>query len=233
MPTSHTLFNRLFHRFSKERRGRSNIVRKFAQKIGLVYFGSIDQHDDDIDAIHGFTASLSHRDTQYSVGTYSETNVRLVNRFDMIRVAKSHRRQQLWTIIEIELEPSRLPHMFLIPTGASDGEYGRIYSLHSQMQPLNSMIWQRNSPAIYGKFQIVASPSRAHYLEHVFTSSVMIDIVHRFWPHAIEIERNKLLVYIIDKKMTMATLESSLVSAMWLAKILNDSTKRLAENVEL
>jgi hypothetical protein len=215
----------LFKRFSPALRKRGVVLKDFANTIGLVHFGTVHQHDDELDAIRGFTASLNHRDTQYAVGTYNGFNIRMANRFDVIRIAGNPNHAQSWTILEVELEAKGLPHMFFVPTGRESGEYGRLYATQPNMQPLNSMILDNRSPEFHGRFQIFASATHSHKVETLFTSPIIVGIGSRFWPHGIEIEHGKLLVYITEHRLSKAVLESALTSALWLAETIDSSSE--------
>lgn len=217
--------NKLFQRFSPALHKRGTVLKNFSNSVGLVQFGTIHQHDDDLDAIRGFTASLGHRDTQFAVGTYDGYNIRMANRFDIIRIAGNPNHAQVWTILEIELETKSVPHMFFIPTGREAGEYGRLYATQPNMQPLNSMIMDNHSPEFHGRFQIYASATHSHKVETLFTSPIIVGIGSRFWPHGIEIEHGKLLVYITEHRLTKAVLESTLASALWLAETIDTSAE--------
>lgn len=222
MPLGGATFRQMLRRFSSQLRQRGSVLRKFGDTIGLVHFGTVHQHDDEYDAIRGFTASLTHKDTHYAVGTYNGFNIRLVNRFDVIRIAGNPHHEQLWTVMEIELDTKNVPHMFFVPTGREAGEYGRIYATQPNMQPLNSMIWDNKSPEFHGRFQILASPTHAHRVETLFTSPMIVGIASRFWPHGIEIEHGKLLIYITEHRLSKAVLETALASGLWLAETIDE-----------
>ena len=150
-------FHQLFQRFSPAFRKRGATLKRFSATLGLVNFGAVHQHNDDLDAIRGFTASLTHKDSAFCVGTYNGYNLRMVNRFDIVRTSSTVHHEQLWTILEIELDTTNLPHMFFVPTGHEAAEYGRLYATQPHLQPLNSMILDNHSPEFHGRFQIVAS----------------------------------------------------------------------------
>lgn len=211
-------FQHLVARLTPTFRARGAVLKKFSETIGLVHFGTVHQHDDEYEAIRGFTASLTHKDTHYAVGTYNGFNVRLVNRFDVIRIAGNPNHQQFWSIIEIELPPNQLPHMFFVPTGHEAGEYGRLFATQPHMQPLNSMIFTNKSPEFHGRFQILASATHIHKVESIFSSPIILGVASRFWPHGIEIEKGKLLIYITQHRLTKTVLETTLASGLWLAE---------------
>jgi hypothetical protein len=225
MPKGGVQFRQLFSRFSSQLRARGATLQTFSAHIGLVTFGTVHQHDDDHDAIRGFTASLTHRDTHYSVGTYNDFNIRLVNRFDSINIAGNPHHEQLWTVLEIELNHTNLPHMFFVPTGREAGEYGRLYATHPTMTPLNSMLLDNKSPEFHGRFQILAHATHSREIEMMFTSPFIVGIASRFWPHGIEIENGKLLIYITEHRLTKAVLELALASGLWLAETIDETSE--------
>lgn len=217
-----TTFQRMVQRFSPTTRVRATTLKKFSALVGLVHFGTVHQHDDEHDAIRGFTASLTHQDTSYAVGTYNGYNIRVVNRFDITRIAGNPNHEQFWTIIEIELRTRSVPHMFFVPTGHEGGEYGRLYATQPTMQPLNSMMLSTHSPEFHGRFQLMASPTYAHKVETLFTSPLIVGIGSRFWPHGIEIEHGKVLIYITQHRLTKTVLETALASGLWLAETIDE-----------
>lgn len=216
------VFQRMFRRLSPTFRERGKILRQFSENIGLVHFGTVHQHSDEYDAIRGFTASITHQDTHYAVGTYNGFNIRLVNRFDIIRIAGQQPREQVWTILEVELDARNVPHMFFMPTGREAGEYGRFYNIRPNMQLLNSMVLRNRSPEFHGRYQILARTTNAHRVETLFTSPLIVGIASRFWPHGIEIERGKLLIYITEHRLSKAVLETTLTSALWLTETIEE-----------
>ena len=47
----------------------SSAVRKFADSLGMVYFGLVNQRNDEHRLVRGHTVSATHRDDNYCVGT--------------------------------------------------------------------------------------------------------------------------------------------------------------------
>lgn len=217
----HTLKSALRH-LSPTLRRRGSMLKIFSDMVGLVYFGSVHQHDDEYDAIRGFTASLNHRDSHFAVGTYDGYNIRIVDRYDVVRVAGQESKEQLWTIIEIELETKDIPHLFFIPTGQSGGEYARLFATQPHMHPLNSAN-SNHSPEFYGRYQILTRATHSLKVESLFTSPMIVGISSRFWPRGIEIEHGKLLIYINERRLEKTALELTLTSALWLAEMLDES----------
>jgi len=222
MHTRVATFRHMVRRFSPQLRSRSKVLKTFANKIGFVHFGLVNQHDDDYDAIRGFTASLTHLDTDYIVGTYEGYNFRLVDRFDSYKHG-AHSHEQLWCIIEIDLHHSKVPHVFLTPTGREAGEYDKLFTVQPYLQPLNTMLLQNHSSELHGRYQILARTTHTGDVEQLFNSAIVAGIASRFWPHGVEFNNGKLYLYITQHRLTKTVLETSLASGLWLAEMLDET----------
>ncbi len=215
-------FRHMVRRFTPQLRTRAKVLKTFANRMGFVHFGLVDQHDDDYDAIRGFTASLTHIDSDYSVGTYEGYNIRLVDRFDSYKHG-SHSHEQLWCIMEINLHTPHLTHVFLSPTGREAGEYDKLFTVQPHLQPLNTMILQNHSSELHGRYQILARTAHAREVEELLTSPIVAGIASRFWPHGVEFNNDKLYIYITQHRLTRTVLETSLAAGLWLAEMLDES----------
>lgn len=220
------VFKQMLKRASLTLYKRGRVLRTFYDRLAFVHFGAVDQHDDEHSAIRGFTASLTHSDTHYAVGTYNGYDIRVVDRFDVLRIPGHDNHQQLWTIIEVKLNTRGLPHMFFVPTGREAGEYARLFATQPHLQPLNSMLGTHNhSPEFHGRYQILARPTHSHEVERLFSSPIIVGIGARFWPHGVEIDHDTLYVYITQARLTQSLLNATLGSALWLTEVIDESTK--------
>lgn len=211
-------------RLSPHVRARGKTIRAFANKLGLVYFGAIHQHDDDIDAIRGFTASTTHADTHFCVGTYEGYNIRLVDRFDLVPLHQGKHLEQFWVILEVELQSKQAPRTFFVPTGPEATAYQRLYATNPHLQPLNKMLFSTHSPEFHGRFNILSRTAHVDTIEHIFTSPLIVGIAARFWPHGLEVHNGKLYVYITHRP-TRTVLESILQSSLWLAEMIDEQAE--------
>lgn len=221
-------FRHMVRRFSPQLRARAKVLKSFANKMGFVHFGLVDQHDDDYDSIRGFTASLSHIDADYIVGSFEGYNIRIVDRFDSYKNGnRTH--EQLWCIFEIDLQTRKTPHIFLTPTGREGGEYNKLFSVQPYLQPLNTMLLQNKSPELHGRYQILARTTFTHDVEELLTSPFVVGISSRFWPHGVELHDGKVYIYITQHRLTKTVLETSLASGLWLAEMLDEQTENLED----
>lgn len=218
--------SQVLRRISPQLRERGRIIRKFSDQLGMVYFGVVDQHDDDHSAIRGFSASLTHSDTHYAVGTYEGHDIRIVDRLDILHIPGHDNHQQVWTIVEVDLATQGIPHVFFVPTGKAGPEYARLFASQPYLQPLNSALSTQNrSPEFHGRYQILARTTHSHQIEQFFSSPTIVGIGARFWPYGIEIQHGKLFVYLSDSKLTKQHLQSAVTSAIWLADLINESSE--------
>lgn len=222
MSYKHT-FHHAIRRWSPPLRERGRIVRKMADRLGFVYFGAVNQHEDDHSAIRGFSASLTHVDAHYAVGTYEGYNIRVVNRSDILHTVERHNHHQTWTIIEIDLSLPDVPHVFFVPTGQESAAYARLFATQPYMLPLNSHSLSHNkSPEFHGRYQLLGRTTHSHTIATLLDSPTIVGIGARFWPHGIELQHGKLYVYLSEKHLTLSGFQIALTAGLWLADTLND-----------
>jgi len=215
-------FRHMVRRFSPQLRIRARTLKTFADTMSFVHFGMVSQHDDDYDAIRGFTASITHLDHDYIVGTFEGYNFRIVDRFDSYKHG-THSHEQLWCIMEIDLQTNTLPQLFLAPTGREEGEYDKVSTAFPHLQHINDSVLSNNAVELHGRYQILARPTHIADIEQVLTPAVITGIATRFWPHGLELNDGKLYLYITQHRLTKTVLESSLASGLWLAEMLDGS----------
>ncbi len=204
-------------------KSRGHIIQAFAKKLGLVYFGAVDQHLDDFDVIRGFTVSTTHQDTHYAVGGFDGYDISLVDRFDVSVDREGVKTNHHWLIMQIDLTATEpLPHTFLLPIDPHQS-YDKLFQAYSGLQAVNMMLQGAHSPEFHGRYQLYAAPTHAMAIEEFFTPTVTQEIATRLWPHAIEIFENKLYLYTSEESLSSTMLDSAIESALWLARTLDKS----------
>ena len=199
---------------------RGQVLRQFSKKLGLVYFGRVDQHQDDHDVIRGLTVSTSHRDNHYAVGTFDGYDLSVVDRTDVVTAADGKKERHNWLIIRIELETEeRLPHLFLNPLGNSQDAYAKFFQAYRHLQPVNAIMLGGHTPEFHGRYSLHALSSRALEVEEFLPPEVTQIIASRLWPHAVELLDNKLYIYTTNTKLSSTILNTALESGLWLARV--------------
>lgn len=213
-------FRHIARSYSPLVRNRGKVIKRFATKVGFVYFGSVDQHEDDHEVIRGLTVSTSHRDSHYAVGSYDGCDVTMVDRFDIIQPQGKKPIEHSWLIFQIDLEDKALPHLFFKPTGHSLAAYDRFFTAYNTLHIINDVFNTEHSPEFHSRYELYGNATHTLAIEKQLHSSITQTIAARFWPHAIEIFEGKLYVYITEHRLTETVLESTLEAASWLAAAL-------------
>jgi len=216
------LIGRILRRHSSGARSRGTTIRKFAQKIGLVYFGVVDQHQDDHEVIRGLTVSTTHRDDHYAVGSFDGYDISLVDRFDIVVGANGKAEEHSWVILQVSLENGQhLPHLFMKPNGHAQNGYAKFFNAHNNLKPVNGLFQGSHSNEFHSRYEVFMNSSRALEIEEILTPQVTHTIAARLWPHAIEIFEGKVFVYTTQTQLTETLLDTCLESALWLAQTLD------------
>jgi len=202
-------------------KSRGHIIQAFAKKLGLVYFGAVDQHLDDFDVIRGFTVSTTHQDTHYAVGSFDGYDISLVDRFDTLIDHAGVQTSHHWLIMQIDLTTADpLPHTVLLPIDPHQS-FDKLFQAYSGLQAVNTMLTGAHTPEFHGRYQLYTAPTHAMAVEEFFTPTVTQQIAARLWPHAIEISENKLYLYTSGETLSATMLDSAIESALWLARTLD------------
>ena len=220
------LLKRLTRGYSPKLRSRGMIIKRFADKIGLVYFGTVDQNEDDHDIIRGLTVSTTHQDSHFAVGSYDGYDISLVDRFDIVVDHNRKTTEHNWLIMRFDLERQEaLPHIFLKPINSSADSYNKFFSAFHHLQPVNGIFQAQHSSEFHNRYEVYTTSSRALEIEALFTPTVTNTIAARFWPHAIEILDNKLYVYTTESQLSETLLETVLQTSLWLSQVIDETTE--------
>lgn len=206
--------------------GRRNIIH-FAEKMGFVYFGSVNQHADDHHIIRGLTVSSSHKDDNYAVGSLDGYDISLVNRADTVPDEKSILRMHTWLVFEIGLHQGiDIPHIFLEPQAQRKRSFTKLTAQsHMQIVPLGTL--EPYSDEFLGRYHVFASPSHFIETERYFSSSVTRTLAAHFWPLAVEVSEGSLYLYASNQVVNEHLLETMLRNGIWLATKLDEAAKNL------
>jgi hypothetical protein len=215
------VLQRMLRHYSPLIRSRGKAIRHFISKIGLVYFGTVDQHEDEHEVIRGLTVSTTHRDTHYAVGSFDGYDVSLVDRFDVSYDSNHHATEHSWVIIQVNLQDVTLPHLFFKPLGHSPAAYNRFFTAYNTLHVINDVFNDTHSGEFHSRYELYGLATHVAALEDTLTPFVTQTIAARFWPHAIEIFEGKLYVYITEHRLNEAVLGSTLESTTWLASVLD------------
>ena len=204
-------------------RRRKAAILKFAKTFSFVYFGHVDQHDDEHHIIRGLTVSSSHQDDHYSVGSYDGYDVSLVDRYDIIATPNKKIRTHQWIIIEIDLQNGKdIPHVFLGSHTHTDTSYANLFTLVNSLQPVPLGTFAVHSEEFIRRYSLFASPTQFIEVERLFTTAVTRTIAAHFWPLAAEVYEGALYIYTDNKTISSDLLSTMLKNGTWLARKLDE-----------
>lgn len=200
-------------------RVKKRLILKFAKKMGLIYFGAVDQHKDEHKVVRGFTVSSSHRDYHYSVGSVDGYDMILVDRTDVISQKDGSTAIYNWLIMAFDLNTKiDVPHLFINSNNHNPAAYGSLFDTFPILTPVTLGTFEAYDPEFTNRFTIYTQPSDFIEVERLFPSRTIRVLGAHFWPYSAEVKDGVLYIYSSDDHITQNTLDTMLEIGIWLAK---------------
>jgi hypothetical protein len=198
------------------------VMMEFAEKVGLVYFGYVDQHGDEHRLVRGLTVSSTHNDNHYCIGTFQGYDITLVERTDKIVFPGKATKPHDWIIMEFDLHTKvDLPHVFIGLHAHSDTFYAHLFTKFATLTKIPLGTFGPYDPAFTHRYAIYTEPAQAVAVEQLFDRSITKTIGEQFGSLTVEITDNNLYVYAEHQRPTQALLEKMLKYGVWLAESLD------------
>jgi hypothetical protein len=195
------------------------VFMQFAEKMGLVYFGYVDQRNDEHRLIRGLTVSANHRDDHYCIGDYKGYDITLVERVDTIRFPGKPTRTHDWIIMTFDLHsPVDLPHIFLGLHTHSDTFYAHIFTKFAQLSKVPIGSYGEYDHSFTNKYSLYAEPAQSFAAQHLFDRETTKTIADHFGSMTVEIADGSLYVYAEHQRPSTALLEKMIKYGAWLAE---------------
>lgn len=199
-------------------RQRGKVIRSLTEKIGLIYFGSVDTRSDDHDSIRGVTASVKHRDRHFAVGSYDGYDISMADRtYQPVHDTMKH----TWCVLQISLRGTQLPYVLITPT-IHKKDFDGVLNLNRNIVTAPDTLWPHEFAS---RYHVHASSHDIQTLTTLMTPAITMESAVRLWPYALELHGDKLFVYITEHRLTETVLGGAIESALWLA----DAFERQAE----
>ena len=193
------------------------IIQDFAEKVGLVYFGYVDQRDDDHRLIRGHTVSATHVDNHYCIGTVRGYDVMLTLRND-IRAGRAYgsvESRHHWLIFTIDLHTKRdVPHLY-VGHRSRDQVYAASYE---RLKPLLLGGVHAYPQKFQDRYTVYGLASDAVEIEHTITPQMAEVIDTHFHDASFEVQDNTIYLYVESERPNQALLERLLSDGLWLAE---------------
>ena len=189
---------------------RGRVIRSVAERIKLVYFGSVDPRLDDHDSIRGITATTKHRDRHFAVGSYDGYDISLADRtYQPLHSATKY----TWCVLQITLHNADVPYTLITPT-AHAKDFDGVAQLHRNVIAASLDTFPHEFTS---RYTVYTSSHNAHSLDMLIPRAIALESAVRLWPYAVEMHRNKLYIYITEHRLTETVLGGAIESALWLA----------------
>lgn len=208
------------HRFSdyNESRKSRRTIRRFVSKLGLLYLGSVDQKHDEHNVLKGFTASTTHHDNVFCVGSSDHYDVALVDRKDFIKRYGADPVCQNWLIMSFRLHTTQdLPHIFINAQNCNEEAYLHFFNLFPIYQKIDFGTFENYSINFIKKFSVYSSLSYSIKIQQLLPADAMTIFADHFWPFSVEICDGYLYMYSSGLKIADSILNAMYQNGLWLA----------------
>jgi len=198
------------------------VFMQFAEKMGMVYFGYVDQRHDEHRLVRGLTVSAQHRDNHYCIGSFEGYDMTLVERTDTIHFPGKPAKNHNWIVMVFDLHTAiDLPHIFVGLHTHSETFYAHLFTKFAQLTRVPLGTFGAHSSHFVNKYAVYTSPSQLVEAEQLLTPAVTKVIAESFGSLTIEISEGCLYVYAEHQRPTVQLLEKMLRCGSWLARVLD------------
>lgn len=204
------------------------VFMQFAEKIGMVYFGYVDQRSDEHRLVRGLTVSATHRDNHYCIGSFRGYDMTLVERIDTIRFPGKSPKNHDWIVMTFDLHaPVDLPHVFVGLYTHSDTFYAHLFTKFAQFNKVPLGTFGVHDDSFMKRYVVYAEPAQLVTTERLFDTVLTRAIADHFGSLTIEIAENCLYIYAEHQRPSVALLEKMLKNGVWLAQSLDERAGRI------
>lgn len=194
------------------------VMMEFAEKIGLVYFGYVDQRSDEHRLVRGLTMSTRHHDNHYCIGTFQGYDMTLVERSDTLTFPGKSSQSHDWIIMEFDLHTKvDLPHIFIGLRTHSDTFYAHLFTKFPTLAKAPLGTFSGYLASFTNKYTVYTSPAHLDMAQRLVDPSVAQVIGDHFGNLMIEISEGSVFIYAEDQRPSQALLDRMLKFGVWLA----------------
>ena len=197
------------------------VVSKFADTMGLVYFGAIGHNSDEARLVRGHTVSRTHQDRHYCIGTVNGYDVILVLRNDVVRTRSGNLERCHWLIYSIDLHTKRDLPRFYIGHQSRDAIFAASYE---QLYPITLGSAMTYPSKFTHEYTVYSAATHAATIERIITPQVAEVMAQEFRNASIELQDNTLYLYVESRRPSEAELGKLLSNALWLAEAIDTLT---------
>jgi hypothetical protein len=196
------------------------VIKQFANKYQLVYFGHVDPQEDEYELVRGLTVSTTHVDNHYTVGSYNSHDIILLERRNTLTFPGKPDTTYRWLILQVDLKHGGLPHIFIDSRHHDAMFYANAFMVKGGMQDMSGY-FSNMSAAFAEKCKIFASPTAYNEVGILMQPKIADAIAQHFSQFDYEFFEDRVLVYANNNVATPPLLDDMLRIGIWLAEEFN------------
>lgn len=200
------------------------VFTQFAEKLGLVYFGYVDQRSDEHRLVRGLTVSAHHIDNHYCIGSFNGYDITLVERTDTLRFPGKPSKNHTWIIMAFDLHTQRdVPHVFVGLHSHSETFYSHLFTKFSSLTKIPLHSYDAYDSGFLRKYAMYAEPPQFLAATQLIPAEVANAVGAHFGSLTFEIAEDCLYIYAEHQRPTGQLLETMIKNGTWLARIIDQA----------
>lgn len=214
---------RMLHKLTPKhivgRHSTARVIRRLSEKLGFIYFGYVDQQDDDHRLVRGITVSNTHDDHYYTVGTFKGYDIALTVRRDSLAYPDRRIKNHHWTIMTFDLHTKyELPRCYVGHHTAREEFLAR----YSELMPIHLESYSTtHKKSFLENYTVYAKMTYAQIAAALLNPELTDYISEHFEDMSIEISENSVYLYKPEKHPSRALLERMIKNGLWLAETID------------
>lgn len=198
------------------------VVKSFANDNGLVYFGSVDQHEDEHRLVQGVTLSKDHRDRHYCVGSLEGYDVILLQRTDTLHYPHQPPKHYTWMIIQFDLRvpENTFQHLFIDAHHHDATFYNTLAMKFQKLRTIDAAAFSGHEPGFVNSYRVMAEHTPYSQLPYILRPDITAALSQHFKHLDFEISGDRLIVYASNVVTTRHSLEYMTKAGVWLTQCL-------------
>ncbi len=200
------------------------VIKAFAEKYNLVYFGSVNQHADDHQLVRGVTLSSAHKDRHYCVGVISGYDVLLVQRTDTLIFPHQKTKHYTWLILQFDLhmvDSNSSRHVLLSSQQHTEVFYANLAVKFGKLKHVLPEYFAGHDSLFVNNYKTYAATDYETSLHHLLTPDITASLGHHFRQFDFEITEDSVYVYANNTTASSHTLNEMLRAGLWLSNHLD------------
>lgn len=214
--TTKKYFTKLLWRIKN--RSHKHIISKFAEKVGLVYFGFVNQHSDEHKVVLGLTVSSTHQDNHYCTGSIGGYNLSIVDRSDYRHEPDGSTVLYNWTIFAFDLHTKMsIPHFFIGAQNRDLQPFAALFSTFPNMKEIEFGANKNYNSEFTSRFSIYARPAKSAEIQKILSAKITKVLGAHLWPFSVEQHNGVLYLYSTNERITPGLIDTMMENGLWLA----------------